>query len=265
MNIKDYTPVFIGGVGGSGTRVVTELLKRTGFFMGDNLNSSNDYLDFSRLGFGLRQLMQQYGVKTNAEINEYVFEKLNEINELMQAGILAAGGDFVGWGWKTPPNFMILEELLKYYGNIKYIHVIRDGLDMAYSSNLNQMKLWGFYFGIDSETALTPQLALKYWIAANKYAIELGRSLLQERFYLISFEQLCFEKELVVRNLLKFVGVEISDVSELSDLISPPKTIGRHQKDNFSVFDNSDLKELQRMRCLIIENSIKLYTDTHSI
>lgn len=257
MNVKGYAPVFIGGVGGSGTRVVTEILKRSGFFMGDNLNASNDYLDFSRLGVGLRQLMQRYGVKTNTEINNYIFEKLDEITELMQAGLSTSGGKYVGWGWKTPPNFMILEELLEYYGNIKYIHVIRDGLDMAYSSNLNQMKLWGFYFDIDLKNALTPQTALRYWLAANNYAIELGRSLLQDRFYLISFEQLCFEKEKVVRDLLKFIEVESFDISDLSGLISPPETVGRSQKYNINVFNNNELAELQRIRNLVLESYVK--------
>ncbi|ACD95235.1 sulfotransferase family protein [Trichlorobacter lovleyi] len=257
MNIKDYAPVFIGGVGGSGTRVVTEILKKSGFFMGNNLNTSNDYLEFSRLGAGLRQLMQLYGSKTNTEIYSYIFEKLDEITALMQTELLMSGCKYKGWGWKTPPNFMILEELEKYYGNIKYIHIIRDGLDMAYSSNLNQMKLWGFYFGINLESGLTPQTALKYWLAANKYAIELGHNLLRDRFYLISFEQLCCEKEKVIRDLLKFIEVEPLDISDLSGLITPPETIGRCQQYSSDVFDNNDLEELQKIRHLLLESPIK--------
>ena len=42
-------PVAIGGVGGSGTRVVAEVLKCLGFYLGSLLNSSLDNLWFTLL------------------------------------------------------------------------------------------------------------------------------------------------------------------------------------------------------------------------
>lgn len=44
MNIV-CPPTFVGGVGGSGTRVVTDILIKMGTFMGDKLKLSNDYKD----------------------------------------------------------------------------------------------------------------------------------------------------------------------------------------------------------------------------
>jgi hypothetical protein len=51
-----------------------------------------------------------------------------------------------GWGWKEPNTYIILEKLNEYYPNMKYIHLIRNGLDMAFSENQNQVKLWDLYF-----------------------------------------------------------------------------------------------------------------------
>ncbi|MBL4743417.1 MAG: hypothetical protein JKX87_02075, partial [Cycloclasticus sp.] len=41
--------VAIGGVGGSGTRLVAEICKECGVFIGSNLNKSNDNLSFPNL------------------------------------------------------------------------------------------------------------------------------------------------------------------------------------------------------------------------
>ena len=39
-------PVVIGGVGGSGTRVVAKLLKTMGYYLGDSDEYTNDNIDF---------------------------------------------------------------------------------------------------------------------------------------------------------------------------------------------------------------------------
>jgi len=42
-------PVAIGGVGGSGTRLIAQCLKELGYFIGSDLNESNDNLLFTAL------------------------------------------------------------------------------------------------------------------------------------------------------------------------------------------------------------------------
>lgn len=39
-----FEPVAIGGVGGSGTRVVAEIVRSLGYYLGGDLNSANDNL-----------------------------------------------------------------------------------------------------------------------------------------------------------------------------------------------------------------------------
>jgi hypothetical protein len=43
------SPVIIGGVGGSGTRLIAQMLKELGFYLGSDLNSANDNLWFTLL------------------------------------------------------------------------------------------------------------------------------------------------------------------------------------------------------------------------
>ncbi|MEW4154140.1 hypothetical protein Q0N88_30770 [Bacillus thuringiensis] len=42
-------PVVIGGIGGSGTRVVAKLLKTMGYYFGDSDECTNDNIDFFHL------------------------------------------------------------------------------------------------------------------------------------------------------------------------------------------------------------------------
>lgn len=42
-------PVVIGGIGGSGTRIVAEILSRWGFYIGNDLNKFNDKLLYTLL------------------------------------------------------------------------------------------------------------------------------------------------------------------------------------------------------------------------
>lgn len=42
-------PIVIGGVGGSGTRLIAEIVMDMGFYLGDMLNQSKDLLYFSLL------------------------------------------------------------------------------------------------------------------------------------------------------------------------------------------------------------------------
>ena len=46
---RDHSPVAIGGVGGSGTRLIAQLLMELGVYMGSDRNDANDNLWFTLL------------------------------------------------------------------------------------------------------------------------------------------------------------------------------------------------------------------------
>ena len=48
-SLSDAAPVVVGGVGGSGTRVIAQLLQSLDFDMGSDLNESLDDLSFTAL------------------------------------------------------------------------------------------------------------------------------------------------------------------------------------------------------------------------
>ena len=60
------------------------------------------------------------------------------------------------WGWKEPNTHIVIDRLLRLVPDLKYVHVMRNGLDMCYGPNQNQQNLWGGRFLGPADAVLTP-------------------------------------------------------------------------------------------------------------
>ena len=144
-----------------------------------------------------------------------------------------------------PGNFLLLDYGSNHFPDIRYIHIIRNGLDMAFSENSNQLKNWGFYFGIEASSS--PVSMLKYWIDANKYAISKGRTLLWDKFHLLNYDSLITNSKEVNEELCSFLGVYDLDIGELSKIVKKTNSSERYKKNDISLFSQSDLDELTNL------------------
>lgn len=239
---QSNSPVLVGGVGGSGTRVVTEVLMRLGFFMGGNLNASNDYMGYG-LATTLRKVLSTQSEEANEEMIKYIGHRLDQI-ELEMKSDMQDIYLYRGWGWKVPGNFYLLEYANIHFSDLKYIHVIRHGLDMAFSSNQNQLNNWGWYFDIDINELPPPVASLRYWIEANKFARNLGEKLLQQRFHLLSFDDLIMETKGTINALSEFLEVECTDIEELAGIVHRPNSLGRYRQKNLAIFSKAEIDEV---------------------
>jgi hypothetical protein len=282
-------PLAVGGVGGSGTRVIAEILIRLGFYMGSDLNSANDNLSFTLL---LKR--PKWFIKTSVENKSEIFKalsifekamtgcltpKIKEFNFILRSTIEMAikGHDhlhtgrgtwaierainilkfknidissYIGWGWKEPNTHIFVDYLINYFSHMRYIHVVRNGLDMAYSSNHGQLFNWGRIFGL-TLNAVTPlpKLSLQYWIKANERAINLAKELLKERFLLINFDRLCLSPEREIISLIDFLEIDTKDV-QMDDLARIPKipsSMGRYEKHDISIFTDQEISAVEKL------------------
>jgi len=161
---------------------------------------------------------------------------------------------YIGWGWKEPNTHIFIKYLATYFKHIKYIHVIRHGLDMAYSSNQAQLFNWGRLFGVVSDPSIPlPKALLQYWIRANRQAIDLGQQLLDKRFMLLNFDMFCLNPAYEIEHLLDFLEIDKDsvDVRSLIALPRAPKSSGRYKDHDISIFS----EELKAVRDLGFEIS----------
>jgi len=219
-------PIAVGGVGGSGTRLMADLLMDMGVFVGDNLNSTNDNMAWP----GFRALLQE-STATAAQKHDIAIQYLRDFESSMERGFVRAKPRFQRWGWKVPTTYIHLDVLTEYFPKLRYLHLMRHGLDMAYSENQNQLRKWGAHFGVDAEGLPAPVASLRYWIKANRFALRQCEQYAPGRYLVMRFEDICAEPGDCIRRVMQFIGLDPAnfDLTALCRLVKPPSSMGRYQ------------------------------------
>lgn len=283
------SPVIIGGVGGSGTRVVADIINHLGFYIGDDLNPAKDNLWFLMLFKRPRWFLQA------RHDNNQVFTGLSLLSKAMlhRSGfrwpelrfliravfeISIFGHNYKGdgrgywpivrawnivtgqpkmtlnknrWGWKEPNSHIYLDYLAAYFSNVKYIHTIRHGLDMAFSENQQQLYNWGPIFGLELPNSKSdePVVSLKYWLKSNSRVMEIGQKMGSQKFLVVNFDRLCLFPQPEIQKILSFLNIEpsVEELADLNRIPTKPKSLGRYRAHSISQFDPVDIKKLEMM------------------
>lgn len=214
------SPLVIGGLGGSGTRPVARIIARTGRFMGTNLNPPHDSMDMAEFDWrhGLDYLR-------SGETDEF----RRDFEAALAAHLAPMNGD-EPWGWKHPHSYLLIGFLAKRFDKLRFVHVVRDGLDMAFSKNQAQLRRYGLLAlgpGDDDD----PVRRIRFWAWANMRAADEGESLLGDRYRLVRFEDLCREPAVTVGCLLRFAQVPENAPPPL-DEVTPPPSLGRAREEH---------------------------------
>lgn len=269
--------VAIGALGGSGTRVVAQIISNLGVDIGDNLNYENDNLIFTAL-FRMPKWYQntsQNDIRkrfvlfdkwmnrkrlTTAE--KYLLLKSSLTNNATQRNYIYYYNLFFRkpnrnrmldyWGWKEPNTQLYLDEINDFFPQVKYIHVLRNGLDMAFSKNRNQLKNWGFKYDIffdkfDNQQQICIK-QLDYWIRSTKEVLS-KRHKFGDRFFLLNFTNFCIRPEKEINKLIEFLNINIDTIQtrKLIELVKLPKSFDRYKQEDISFFRDDQLQFVKEM------------------
>ncbi|MBN1562981.1 MAG: sulfotransferase [Anaerolineae bacterium] len=266
-------PIVVGGVGGSGTRVVAQMLLKLGVYLGRDLNISDDNVWFTVLfrnpGWLARAdeaaIQRRMAIFERAMLGEHALS-LRDLLGVSRAAVSIAYqnrnwknvrylkriwtfvrahrvdmGCYAAWGWKEPNTHVYLRQLNAHFPDLRYIHTIRNGLDMAYSANQQQVINWGALAGIELPDLpeLLPRASLEYWVKANQTAIEYGQTQLSEHFYLLNFDALCANPSEEIDKLLTWLALPGAITEEqresLYKLPQTPPSVGRYKQHDLSI------------------------------
>ena len=135
---------------------------------------------------------------------------------------------------------------------MKYIHVIRNGIDMAFSENQNQMIFWSKYY-FNKNLKVSPKNSLKYWCKVQKDLIE-NTKLMQEDFYFLNFDKFCLNPSNGMKKLAEFLDIKMTSqqTEYLLSLVKPPKSIGRYKHQDLSVFNKDDIAYVEQLGFSIV-------------
>jgi hypothetical protein len=113
--------------------------------------------------------------------------------------------------------------------SLRFLHFLRDGRDMAFSENQNQLVKHGdALLGDDLRKEKTPVRSIAVWSRVNAAAADYGETRLGERYLRVRFEDLCAQPAETVRSIYDFFGLD-GDAEAAAAAVRPPDTLGRWQ------------------------------------
>jgi len=223
-------PILIGGTGGSGTRVLSKVLQLAGVYMGSRLNQSEDSLEM--IGW-LGQLVNPekiHHLSTKAEF-QIASRLQHKLTDYLLKEKESSHNEFQ-WGWKLPPSIFYLPLLYRYLPNLKCIHLIRDGRDMAFSSNQNQLAYLGpLVLDEADQIRPTPERSILLWQKLNSQFADYAEDNLPKQYLRIRYEDLCQSPKKTLTHLFNFLGIK-AEVKPFAKQISASQGIGRWKEQN---------------------------------
>jgi hypothetical protein len=219
-------PDIIGGSGGSGTRVVARILRHGGMFIGTNLNDSEDALDLA--DYLDRWINVFLASRSSSLAPSRRTAMIHDLKRVLEKHLAPLHPTARAWGWKEPRSIFLLPFLHSQFPHLKFLHVIRDGRDIAFSTNQNQLRKHGCWLlGTTEARASQPIRSIALWGRLNLLTADYGETTLRTQYLRIRFEDLCHEPVLVTTQIFAFFGLagEVERIARLE--VRPPDSLGR--------------------------------------
>ncbi len=209
----------------SGSRLVTCLLQAAGVFMGSELNESGDAVALlPTVERAVEQFYPDYGPLWRDPV---VGSDLAQIAAAGLAAHLTGRGD-MPWGWKLCETVYALPLVNYLFPDARYIHLIRDGRDVAFSDHVAPkdpfwqkvyvdavgVKRWrGLFYGQHSRAAYRLDSSLynaQHWLNSVKLGRRNG-AMLGSRYLEVRYEALCTDFDREASRLLAFASAPDSE------------------------------------------------------
>ncbi len=214
-------PVVIFNKSHSGSRLLAELVRSTGVYMGAHQNESGDSEDILEL---VEYVVEHYYPDFNQ------LWRGNERPDMELCALIVRAfrrhlgcGEPQRWGWKLCETAYVLPLIDYLFPQARYLHIIRDGRDVAFSDHVPPfnafwqkiytdsagMRYWhGLWFGPISKLAYRVDplpYNVQHWINSVAVGRHFG-AMLRERYMETRYEDLCLRFDDEALRILAFIG-----------------------------------------------------------
>lgn len=227
------SPVILLGRGGSGTRLMSELLAKNGLFLGNRINKFGDSVEWVDIIYEItRSTTLQRPATFELEWQQRLRDTAREI--LTKSGLPT----FTAWGWKLPETILALPEVLHAFPLCKIIHLVRDPVSSSLRRShltsrscnpIGEIVLKKSYMEANMSTDRIQEdddhiRNAVTWLYQVKYAKEtISNNLDEERCIEIKFEDFCSNIESISSQVGAFLKIDINpNVIEVDTNRLPP-------------------------------------------
>lgn len=213
-------PVVVFNKSHSGSRLLAELVRSAGIYMGAHQNASGDSEDILEL---VEHVVEQHYPDFNELWQQGACRDGGVCARITRAFQRHLGGGRVGrWGWKLCETTYVLPLIDYLFPQARYLHLIRDGRDVAFSNHVPPFnRFWqkvytgsagtrywrGLWFGPLSK--LTYRIdPLPYNVQHWMNSVTVGRhfgAMLRERYMETRYEDLCLRFDSEALRILSFI------------------------------------------------------------
>lgn len=194
----EVAPVVIGGCGSSGTTLLQHMLDRH-----PKIVCGAESTVFLPRVIASADLAALFGLDP-AEVDDWRRRSRSQADFILQfqAALRAHTGKPI-WADKTPENVLRFDFACRHFPRAKFVHVIRDGRDVACSL---RHRVWMKLRDRSAPEAIAHCIA--YWAER----VERGRCLRHDPRYIeLRYEDLVADPEAAMRRLLAFLEIEWND------------------------------------------------------
>jgi hypothetical protein len=237
-------PVVIGGHGGSGTRVLPRALRLAGFWMGYWVNRKTEDALATRF-FLQRNFERVIGSQ---------FEQQRGLERAFRCSIrchrLRMPDPHGPWGWKNPRCMWVIPFLASLYPEMKFVHLVRDGRDVALSANLNLLRKHGaLLLGDEDPVRDRVRSQLRLWALGNLTAARDGERLLGANYLRLSYEDLCNSPRESLARIYEHVEQPVTPtlLDQAQRLVVPSTSIGGWSRSDYRILHEPDAEMVEAL------------------
>jgi hypothetical protein len=219
-------PLIIGATGGSGAYPVTRICQLAGCYMGSQVNAVLDAESFvpfydAWVGRSLSGEAAALPQKQHAKM----FQDFMVSIQRHRAGIPAQTAP---WGWKNERSMYLVPFFHAIYRGMKFIHIVRDGRDIAFLKNPGRILMHTkAFFNRRYDSLPQPMRLILLWQATNLTMASYCEANMPGNYLRIRYEDLCENPQGIIKKLLNFISVPSSELSHFAAAVSSPDSIGR--------------------------------------
>ncbi|MFK8013275.1 MAG: sulfotransferase [Marinicellaceae bacterium] len=214
------SPIILTGRGGSGTRILSQLIQEQGLFIGNKLNKSEDSEEWVEPIYSL--INNRHFIADNRFDDSHI--KMFRDNALTILNQTEITKEFI-WGFKLPETMLCFPELFKAFPKARFIHLTRHPVNLSlrrshvtsrYQDEIGQYVLQKGYqqLGMDTSTIENMPMHINNaisWQYQLFQVLDFVKSKLNKNNYCeVKYEDVCKDTQQSYQYICDFLGLKLN-------------------------------------------------------